>query len=167
MESRVDRVNQAITERIWQTDFETEINGVYEDLGKINDGNNRWFLTAYEKSDFPNGASSSSDPEEDEEEEEEEGTEYDPPIDPIVLPEESPDQTNYREKYDITVLSSNLGVRPSIEVMVPDTQVGTMSSVPSQGRIFYYMTFARFSENTAIRVNYTHGKTTIYINGVQ
>ena len=167
VESKVDKVDKSITDKIWQTDFETEINGVYRDLEKINDGNNKWFLTVYEKSNFPTGEQSSVQEPEENEEEQEESSEYDPVIDPIILPDDPQDETNYREKYDITVLSSNLGVNPSIEVMVPDTQVGMMSSVPSDGRIFYYMTFARFSEDTVIPLRFTHGKTTIYINGVQ
>lgn len=108
---KVDRIAESITSKIERTDFEATIEGVQMSMDKINNGSDKWFLSAFEKSDFID-------------------------IDPT-------DQIDDREKYDITVFSlDNAEPLPSIEVMVPDTQGGLLSSVESSNRILYYLTYA-------------------------
>ena len=70
--------------------------------------------------------------------------------------------------YDITAFSdTNANVAPENELLIDDNQTSLYTPISSlSGKILYYLTYVNFTENTKITTNFTHGKATLYLNGV-
>ena len=131
VESKVDKQEMSITNKLEITDFEAEINGIYNSLDKVQSGDNKWSLSVYDIDDFSNFDDFSS----------QQGmglvtSDGDVIYSETAASDNENNQTEVRDLYDITIFSgANANVAPEQEILIDDNRNDMVTSVNTNNKI--------------------------------